>query len=153
MTRQFKTAWVLLTTATVLAFALTGFTLITYEELVEEAPMSIACGTSYINAPSPVKMDERALAGELVFKANCKACHAIERTLIGPPMKDVYSRVPNEAWLRSWITNSSKLIASGDPYAVELFRENKGTQMTNFTTMKKEDLDVLLAYLKHVSAQ
>jgi cytochrome c1 len=62
----------------------------------------------------------------------------------------VYSR-RDVQWLHEWIKNSSKMIANGDPAAVELFNANKKLVMTNFSSMSKEDLDAVIAYLKYVA--
>ncbi|HEY0653669.1 MAG TPA: hypothetical protein VGD65_11105 [Chryseosolibacter sp.] len=54
-------------------------------------------------------------------------------------------------WLTSWIRNSSKMIAEGDPMAVALFREYNQVQMTSFTTLSDKEMKDLLEYLRLAS--
>ena len=87
-------------------------------------------------------------AGESLFVANCKACHAVDRKLVGPALAGVYDRTPSIQWIIDFVHNSSKVIASGDEYAVKLYNEYNKTQMTAFTSLKNEDILNILAYVK-----
>ncbi|HEY0654763.1 MAG TPA: c-type cytochrome [Chryseosolibacter sp.] len=87
-------------------------------------------------------------AGEALFKANCKACHAVDRKLVGPALGGVYDRAPSIDWIKKFVKNSSAVIASGDEYAVNLYNEYNKTQMTAFTSFKDEDIMNVLAYIK-----
>jgi mono/diheme cytochrome c family protein len=75
-------------------------------------------------------------AGEALFSANCKACHRVDKVLVGPALKDVHNRAPSIDWIKSFIKNSSGVIASGDDYAVKLYNQYNKTQMTAFTSLK-----------------
>lgn len=143
MTNYIRQIQILLGVAILLSFALAGFMTYNFEnpEPVTE--------TGPIIFPTEEVLNPAAAAGKTVFLANCKQCHRIETELIGPPLQHVYSN-RDSLWLRKWISNSSGMIASGDPDAVEVFQKYKQLQMTNFSTMKKEDMDNLLSYLKHV---
>jgi mono/diheme cytochrome c family protein len=147
MTQPLKTAWVLLTTAAILAFALTGFTLLNIDSLQDQHVSKADVALDSVAVVEP--MDETIAIGKALFNANCKSCHGIENGIIGPPLKHVYSK-RDSAWLRKWITNSSKLIAAGDPEAVKLFEEYNRTQMTNFSAFDEEHLNALLLYLDYV---
>jgi mono/diheme cytochrome c family protein len=87
-------------------------------------------------------------AGQQLFNANCKACHRVKTKLIGPALGGVEGRAPSIDWIKSFIRNSSAVIASGDAYAVNLFNEYNKTQMTAFTSLKDPDIMNLLAYIK-----
>jgi len=141
-----RTSKILLGVAVLLSFSLTGFTLVVYD--AQDAPVGDAFVSYNVpdTSPSPTGI---AATGEIIFEGNCKSCHRLDREMIGPGLLHVYSR-RDSVWLRNWIRNSSKMIAGGDKTAVELFAAYKQTQMTNFSTMKKEDLDALLAYLEFV---
>ncbi len=59
-----------------------------------------------------------------LFKANCASCHKpTDQKLIGPGLKGIRSRWPEEAKLISWIKNSTAFLATGDAYANKLFEE------------------------------
>jgi hypothetical protein len=49
-------------------------------------------------------------------------------------------------WLLSWIRNSSKLIKSGDAYAIEVYEKYNKTAMTAFPQFSDADIDNILAY-------
>ena len=61
--------------------------------------------------------------------AVCKACHTIGGgKLVGPDLKGVNER-REEAWLIKFIQNSTEMIQSGDPIAVEVFEANNKIPM------------------------
>jgi len=87
-------------------------------------------------------------AGEGLFNANCKACHAVKRKLVGPALGGVEGRAPSIQWIKDFVNNSAAVIKSGDDYAVKLYNEYNKTQMTAFTSLKDEDVMNILAYVK-----
>ncbi|MBL0739758.1 c-type cytochrome [Chryseolinea sp. Jin1] len=87
-------------------------------------------------------------AGEALFNANCKACHRVKTQLVGPALQDVYNRAPSIDWIKSFVKNSSGVIASGDDYANKLYNQYNKTQMTAFSSFKDEDIMNILAYVK-----
>jgi mono/diheme cytochrome c family protein len=87
-------------------------------------------------------------AGESLFNANCKACHRVHQKLVGPALAGVYDRTPSIDWIKAFVKNSSKVIASGDDYANKLYIEYNKTQMTAFSSFKDEDVMNILAYVK-----
>ena len=59
-----------------------------------------------------------------LFKANCASCHKpTDQKLIGPGLKGIRRRWPDEAKLIAWIKNSTAFLATGDAYANKLFEE------------------------------
>ncbi|HEY8934275.1 MAG TPA: c-type cytochrome [Cyclobacteriaceae bacterium] len=86
--------------------------------------------------------------GKSLFEANCKACHRVKVKLVGPALAGVYDRVPSLDWIKNFVKNSSKVIASGDAYAVKLYEENNKTQMTAFTSLKDEQIMAVISYVK-----
>lgn len=87
-------------------------------------------------------------AGESLFNANCKACHRVHQKLVGPALANVYDRAPSIDWIKSFVKNSSAVIASGDDYANKLYNEYNKTQMTAFSSLKDPDIMNILAYVK-----
>jgi len=84
--------------------------------------------------------------GAQIYKANCTACHTIGAgRLIGPDLSGVTEK-REEKWLKSWITNSQDLIASGDVDAIAIFEEYNKTVMTPFD-FSDEELTAVLAYI------
>ena len=86
-------------------------------------------------------------AGEALFKANCKTCHAVDRKLVGPALQGVTGRAPSIQWIKDWVHNSSKIIASGDQYGTNLFAEYK-SQMTAFTNLTDAQIMQILAFVE-----
>lgn len=94
---------------------------------------------------------ERAKAGMALYKANCTACHAIDRKVVGPALGGVWDRWESEAKIVAWVQNSSKLIASGDAYANKVFNENNKSVMTAFPQLTAEQIMDILIYIKNPS--
>ena len=86
--------------------------------------------------------------GATLFNANCKSCHKVHAESVGPALANVYERVPSIDWLKQWIRNSSKVVASGDPYAVQIYEKYKKSQMTAFTSFSDDQIMSILAYIK-----
>lgn len=87
-------------------------------------------------------------AGEALFNGNCKSCHRVKQKLVGPALAGVYDRAPSIDWIKAWVRNSSKVIASGDTYAVNLYNEYNKSQMTAFNSYTDDQIMNILAYVK-----
>ena len=91
--------------------------------------------------------------GKALFSNNCAQCHAVtEETVVGPGLKGVTQRTPGKDWLHKWIRNSSAVVASGDPYAVQVFNRFQKIQMSSFPNLTDADIDGILAYIDKASA-
>jgi mono/diheme cytochrome c family protein len=87
-------------------------------------------------------------AGDALFSGNCKACHRVKQKLIGPALAGFENRVPSVKWVLGWVRNSSKVIASGDEYAVKIYNEYNKSQMTAFSSYTDAQIMSILAYVK-----
>ncbi|MBT9392765.1 cytochrome c [Hymenobacter sp. NST-14] len=85
-------------------------------------------------------------AGNALFKGNCAQCHAANEVIVGPALAGVRKRRP-ESWLRAWVRNSSKLVASGDEYAVKIFNQYQKQQMPSFQ-LSDEEISQILDYVE-----
>ena len=84
-------------------------------------------------------------AGESLFKANCAACHKLDKKATGPALRGVADNYEKD-WLYEWIKDSQGLIKSGDSKANELFAANNNSVMTSFPQLTDVDIDNILAY-------
>ena len=89
--------------------------------------------------------------GKTLFNTNCAACHALDRKMTGPALRNVQSRLEeNEGldidWLRAWIRNSAAVIKSGDAYANKIYNEYNKSAMTAFPQLSDQDIADILAY-------
>lgn len=98
--------------------------------------------------PTVASSDEVIAAGKTVFNANCKTCHKLDQKYIGPALRGVTDRNKPE-WVKTWIKNSQAVVASGDSYAVALFKEYNNSVMPAYTFLSDEDLNGLLAYIEY----
>lgn len=108
-----------------------------------------------IYAQDEIKGD--AANGEKLFKANCTACHALDRQLVGPALKGVVTRLKQEQglgrdWLQKWIKDNVALRASGDKYANEIFLKYNKSEMQQFPNLSEQDIDDILTYLENPPA-
>ena len=89
--------------------------------------------------------------GEKLFKANCTACHALDKQLVGPALGGVVDRLKKEQnldtdWIRKWVKDNKALRASGDKYANEVFAKFNKTEMLAFSNLSDKDIDDILEY-------
>jgi cytochrome c2 len=92
--------------------------------------------------------------GKTLFKANCASCHAknMKSKLTGPALggvEDRWADYPKQD-LYDWVRSSQKMIASGHPYANELWNEWTPTVMTNFPNLTDDQIDGILLYIDDV---
>lgn len=90
--------------------------------------------------------------GEALFKTNCARCHyATDKKLVGPGLAGVESRWSSKDNLVAWIVNSPEYLKTGDAYAIELFEKYNKSVMPAFPSLKTEDVDAILEYVKTVN--
>jgi mono/diheme cytochrome c family protein len=100
----------------------------------------IAIGLLLSTSASIYGQDGDPKNGEKLFKANCTACHALDKQVVGPALKGVVERLKSEQgldteWLHKWIKDNKALRASGDK-----------TEMQVFPNLADKDIDDILAY-------
>lgn len=86
-----------------------------------------------------------------LFQQSCVACHKIDGDMVGPPLRNVVSKVKEEAgvgrqWLHEWIRDNNALRASGDKYANKIFEDYNKIPMLTFPNLSEQDIDDILAY-------
>ncbi|WP_415376558.1 c-type cytochrome [Patiriisocius sp. Uisw_017] len=111
----------------------------------------LTCSTtifSQTETATPAAMVEGgadAEAGKALFKANCAACHKLDKKATGPMLRNVAEKYEKE-WLYKWIKNSTALIASGDSQANAIYEEYNKSVMQSFPGLSNGDIDNILAY-------
>lgn len=106
----------------------------TSQVIIAAVALPLASGAS-VQAQDAVALD---------FKQNCSSCHTIGGGRItGPDLKNVEERQDRE-WLLGFIMDPQGTIASGDPYALKLQQEARGTVMPNLAGMTRERAEKLL---------
>ncbi|MCC3157337.1 c-type cytochrome [Hymenobacter sp. 15J16-1T3B] len=85
-------------------------------------------------------------AGDALFKGNCAQCHAVNDVVVGPALAGIDKRRPLP-WIIKWVKNSSKVVASGDEYAVKLFNQYQKQQMPSFA-LSDAEITSIVAYVK-----
>jgi mono/diheme cytochrome c family protein len=103
-------------------------------------------------APAAGGGDAAAIAaGDALFKGNCAQCHAVNEQVVGPALAGISKRRPI-SWIIPWVKNSSKVVASGDDYAVALFNKFNKQQMPSFALSDKE-ITSIVAYVTSQEGQ
>lgn len=100
----------------------------------------------------PVQAQEANLeAGKTIFLNNCASCHNknMKDDLTGPALGGSEERWGDDAALYSWIRNSQALIATGHPYANEIYNKWNKVAMTSFA-LSDEEIANVLAYIDGV---
>lgn len=91
--------------------------------------------------------------GKALFMQHCASCHAASmwKESTGPALGGVEGRWESKELLHKWIKNSAAVIASGDPYANEIFKKYNGQAMTKFEgTINDKEIDAILAFIASV---
>lgn len=91
--------------------------------------------------------------GRTLFKDNCASCHNVHKQVTGPALKGVEERWSDKKLLHQWIRNSGAVIASGDPYAVNLFNQFNKQAMPGFPSFTDADIDDILAFIAEEGAK
>jgi mono/diheme cytochrome c family protein len=105
---------------------------------------STVLATAYV----PVSAEEAAAIaeGDALFKNNCAQCHAVNDRVVGPALAGISKR-HSISWLILWVKNSSKVIASGDEYAVKLFDDNGKQQMPAFPQLSASEIKSIITWV------
>lgn len=96
-------------------------------------------------------LQQTAADGEKIFQTKCIGCHTIGGgKLAGPDLKGV-TQHRDLNWLTEWLKAPDKLLANGDPIAVEMLKEYNNLPMPN---MQLSDADVaaLIAYFQQMDS-
>jgi len=107
-----------------------------------------ADGGTATAAPAGAPAADEALiaTGKNLFENNCTTCHAAsDEVVVGPGLKGISDRRPMP-WIINWIKNSSKVIQSGDAYAVALFNKYNKTQMPAYA-FSDDEIKGIVAYI------
>ncbi len=92
------------------------------------------------------KVDPAVERGKKIFKANCTACHKLDKKLIGPALFKI-GETRSLEWLKLWIKDNNALRASGDKDAKAIFEEFKGMPMMAFPQLSDENIEDIVKYL------
>ena len=101
------------------------------------------------NLPSPAIVYN--VKGKDLFNTNCSSCHIINKTLLGPALAGISSRVPDKQQLYKWIRNSQSVLATGDTYFNDLYTRYNKVAMTSFPQLTDEDIEAILEYIEQMS--
>lgn len=115
------------------------------------------CMLALFTSLSVLGQDGNAQNGEKLFKANCTACHALDKKLTGPALKGIVTTLAGEGtdkeWIHKWIMNNEALRKSGDKRANDIFKEYNQTAMDVFEgRLSDKDIDDILAYVENPPA-
>src|SRR5260221_13201386 len=90
--------------------------------------------------------------GKALFQSNCASCHSPIKVITGPALKGVTERVPDKNLLHAWIKNNQKVLASGNPYFVNLLNQYNKTPMNVFPNLSDAEIDAILKYVETYQA-
>ena len=96
--------------------------------------------------------------GQELFKANCTACHALDKQMIGPALGGVVDRLKSDQglekdWLHKWIKDNKALRATGDVYANKVYEEFNKVEMLAFPNLSEQDIDDILEFTTNPPAE
>lgn len=88
--------------------------------------------------------------GKALFMSKCASCHALDKDLTGPALRNVIDKEHyggDFKKISAWVRNVNKLVAS-DPYYVALKAQYGGNVMTQFdeSALPEKDLEAIIKY-------
>ncbi len=92
---------------------------------------------------------ETDLPGKKLFREKCKACHNIDKKLVGPALKGLSER-RDSSWIYNFILGSTAMVNSGDSTAVALFNQFNKIPMPD-QILSMEEIGDILTYIKDES--
>jgi mono/diheme cytochrome c family protein len=91
-----------------------------------------------------------AQQGQALFKQDCSGCHTIGGgNTVGPDLKGILA-VAGEGTVRDFVTDPTKMIASGDPKIAALVTKFHGVKMPDLG-LSSTQVTAIIAYLKTTS--
>ena len=141
-----------------LALSAAGLTSFGLEPIAEGMPAFLGTISDSVRAlsvnnrsarPEKLATPEEAdaiAAGDALFKNNCAQCHAVTDKIVGPALSGITKR-RTLSWIVKWVHNSTKVIASGDGYAVKLYDEYGKQQMPAFPQLSDKEIRDIIAWM------
>ena len=87
--------------------------------------------------------------GKSLFETNCRSCHAVRSTVIGPALAYIGQRRPQK-WIYDFVHNNPKVLAR-DCYARYVFNIYGKTPMNTFPNLSDVDMRNLMMYIANES--
>jgi cytochrome c2 len=88
--------------------------------------------------------------GRQIFMTRCTSCHAINKEVVGPALRDVDKRHTAQ-WIINFVHSSQTVIKSGDTAAIALFKSHNNTVMPDHPDLKNEQIQDIIAFIKEQS--
>lgn len=90
----------------------------------------------------------QALDGKALFQSNCAQCHNPVSVVVGPALKGVTGRVPDQKLLHEWIRNNVAVLQSGNTYFNNLWNQYGRAPMNTFPGLTDLQIDAILHYVE-----
>ncbi len=103
---------------------------------------------TYAVNPEVSDSEDAIQAGQALFNANCKACHKLDQRYTGPALRGVTERRELD-WVMRFISNSQKVVESGDATAVALYKEYNNIVMPSMEFLSSDEIMNLLSYIEY----
>jgi len=124
---------------------LLSFSALSFSQEKQASPNAAQPAAEATDAPGSALGDPAN--GKSLFNSLCAACHKPYSKSIGPALNGVTERQSVE-WIKSWVHNSSAVIASGDAAALAIFEEFNKMPMPAFPQLTDAEIGDILAYVE-----
>lgn len=85
--------------------------------------------------------------GEQIFNTNCNTCHALDRKVVGPHLRNIVQRTSRE-WFVGWLQNPAQLIKTNEK-ASKLFHEYSEMKHPVYQ-YSKEEIEALIVFTDNI---
>jgi mono/diheme cytochrome c family protein len=86
--------------------------------------------------------------GKSLFQTDCAQCHNPISVVVGPALKGVTQRVPDQKLLHAWIHNNVAVLNSGNVYFNNLWNQYGRAPMNTFPGLTDAQIDAILNYVE-----
>ncbi|GAA4345508.1 cytochrome c [Flaviaesturariibacter amylovorans] len=111
------------------------------------APPAAQTATAATTGTAPAPTGPAA-EGKAIFQQNCQTCHALDKDLTGPALRNFTARGPwaDRKEVYKWVHNPAAYIQK-DPYAKAL-QQKYGAVMQAFPQLTEAQIDAIVAYVE-----
>ena len=121
------------------------------EPVTDDKTTSMIASAATSSPPVSKETSAANREGKALFRNNCASCHAVNKELVGPPLKGAENNVADKKILYAWIRNNQAVLRSGDPYYNGLFLRYNKTPMMVFPDLTDDEITAILKYIRETA--
>jgi hypothetical protein len=117
-----------------------------YCGVIDQKESTIIDSNTFIEVTKIINSRFDASLGRDLYKANCGACHAFDKKVVGPALDGFIERIPNKSiiWLKRFLREEKAM--NDDKYVIQLKKEYNTEYNHDFFVLNDGQLKDLIGY-------